>query len=254
MQPTLEQCINTIRHAPDVLFEKRGILLDYSCQGADGKLLKSTREEFRIKAQWLEYYLLDRTNILPELTFTWKIEFKPLAEMAVSYFRLAQEVLPRVGWEQEQIPTAGFWMMLCELQICDAIMKNSGYTQKPKTDPLGKSTLYQQAVEHYDALGDVNKLSIAKRNSVLPIQALEGEAALIAQHDTNFRNSYFAEYRKTQKRCFRSLRDSPAQHIILQADGTLQVLGRGQGKRQKKLNRGFTPSIVKINVLNSQNL
>lgn len=243
MQPTLEQCINTIRHAPDILFEKRGIILDYSCQGEDGKLLKSIREEFRIKAQWLEYYLLDRTNILSELTFTWKIEFKPLAEMAVSYFRLAQEVLLLVDEMQEQIPTAGFWMMLCELQTCDAMMRNSGYAQKQKSVPLGKSTLYQQAVEHYDALGDVNKLSIARRDSVLPIQGLEGEAALIAQHDSQFRNSYFAEYRKTQKRCFRSLRDSPVKHLILQADGTLQVLGIGQGKKQKKSTRGFIPSM-----------
>lgn len=243
MQPTLEQCINIIRHAPDFLFEKRGIILDYSCQGADGKVLKSAREEFRIKAQWLEYYLLDRTDILPELFFTWKIEFKPLAEIALSYFRLAREVLPQVNWEHEQIPTPGFWMMLCELQTCEAMMKNSGYTQKPKSVPLGKSSLYQQAVEHYDALEDVDKLSIARRDSVLPIQALEGEAALIAQNDVKFKNTYFADYRKTQKRCFRNLRDSPVRHLILQADGTLQVLGRGQGKRQKKPKRGFTPQL-----------
>ena len=132
MSATLEQCINTIRHAPDALMEKRGLLLDYECRGTDAVLLKAAREEFRVKAQWLEYYLLDRTDVLPELTFTWKVEFKPLAEIAVSYFRLAQEVLPRLDWAQEQISSAGYWMMLCELQTCDSAMKNSGYTDKPK--------------------------------------------------------------------------------------------------------------------------
>lgn len=219
--------------------EKRGIILDFSARGTDGFLLKVVREEFRIKAQWLEYYLLDRPEHLPELTFTWKIEFKPLAEIAVSYWRLAQEVLPRLDWAQEQIPTAGFWMMLCELQTCDSVLRNSGYTENPKPVPIGKSTLYKQAVEHHDLLGDVEKLSIGKRALVSPVEALEGGAALIAQHDIAFRNGYFAEYRRTQKRCYRSLRDSPVQNLIMQEDGTLQILGRGQGKRQKKTKRGF---------------
>lgn len=71
--PTIEQVIYAIKNMPDHLMEyDHGIILNFSDQDGDGQLLSAIRDEYRIKAQWLEVFWLDRTELLFELTKTWK--------------------------------------------------------------------------------------------------------------------------------------------------------------------------------------
>ncbi|WP_250126271.1 hypothetical protein [Chroococcidiopsis sp. CCMEE 29] len=136
----IERVIYAIKNLPDHLMEyDHEILLDFSCRDEEGQLIKAIREEYRIKAQWLEVYWLDRTELTFELTKTWKKHYKPFAERTNAFWKLAQEVHIwltsasdiRTSPTISQLPTPLIWAFLCEYYLCEAELKNSGYTAFP---------------------------------------------------------------------------------------------------------------------------
>ena len=243
-QPTIEQVIYSIKNMPDLLMEHdHGIILSSSEDDDDGQILRAIREEYRVKGLWLEYYWLNRTELLFELTKTQKRYYKPFAEQSKAFLKLAQEVhawleqhAPRM---RELMPEPLLWVFLCERYLCETKLSNGGYMGKSKL--IGKGNLSDLARLHYDVLEDVDKFRIVGCETMPPLRSLEQTAAAIAKHDREFRVGHYLEYLKIQKRCFRSIERSPLKIISLDESNTLQLMGRGNDTRTpKSRKRGFT--------------
>ncbi|MBD1895886.1 hypothetical protein [Coleofasciculus sp. FACHB-129] len=235
---TVQQSIEIIKNIPDHFIEYRhGIILDFECRGEDGFLLKKLREAYRAKALWLECFWLGKAELRPELTFTEKVCYKPLAQMSMAFFQLADEVHHRFDWAKEQNLRPLEWMVLCEFQLCETAFKNSGYTAEPTC--VGKAQLYNRALKRYKSLEDPEKLVFGVSDFRKPIEALEESAAFLAKEDIVFRNSHYQDYLRVQKRCFKAVRDSHLKAMLLDND-SIKVLGRGVDTRgAKSRKKGF---------------
>jgi hypothetical protein len=233
-----EQCVWLIRNTPDFLMEYRhDILLSFDRKTRDGGIVDAVRQEYRNTAAWLEYYLLDRCEVLPDLTFTNKVHYKPLADRAMAFYDLAKELYPRFVWAQEQNLRPLEWMVQCEIQLCEAALKNSYY--EGTAQPTGKSERYKKAVQYYQWMENAEKLEFGRAGTVSAIELLEMGASYVAKSDFEFRKTHYWEYCQKQKRLFRVIRDSPLLAVVATPDGDLKVLGRGQGTRSKSKKRGF---------------
>lgn len=232
----LKHCIELVANLPDYLLEHRhGIRLSFTHVGDDDKLIKKIREAYRAEALWLRYFLLDETQHLPELTFTWKALYKPFAERAINFHRLAQEVFLRIDTcQQEEISSPGIWMTLCEIELCETILKNSGFIDIAR--PIGKAKVAQENNKYYTHLEQVTKIRFGYATQQTPISALESTAAFIAQEDIEFRHKDYTKYLKAQKSYFEKLRRSPLLIGFLDAKGNLEIMGRGKDTRKP---RGF---------------
>lgn len=235
--PQLETCVYVIRNMPDLMMEHRhGILLDFTGASKDEiEIIQDIRKEYRNKAAWLEYYLLDKTDLLPELTFTSKVNYKFFAETTLAFLKLAQEVYPRSDLAQSQKLTPRAWMVLCEADLCDMSLSNSGYTGNAQ--PTGKRELYEYAMQYCEQMEDAQKLSFVKATDGTALELLESEAAFIAKHDVRFCNSYYREFLKKLKRHYRNLKNSPLQITYLEPDGSTKALDKGRDARQRKASR-----------------
>lgn len=244
----IEHLIYVIKNMPDLLMEHdHGITLDFSCQNEDGPLLKAIREQYRVKSQWLEVYWLDRTELLFELTKTWKKDYKFYAKITDAFWKLAKEIRIQLAEAAPdvhaftavaQLPKALTWTFLCERYLCENQLKNSGYIGN--SQPVGKGRLNELACQHYDELETVFKLKFSGHASMPPTQALEQTAAGIAKLDPEFKNGPFLNYTKVQRRCWRDLERSPLKVLYLQEDGTPKIMDRGHDTRKPKTDkRGF---------------
>jgi hypothetical protein len=143
---TLEACVWVIKNLPDLYMRYgAGVIPEWNDSSAQGRMFEYLRRSYRAVGLWLEYYLLDRTEHAAELTFTDKIHYNPLAERAVAFFRLAQEVWLRSDL-QTQIHSPGFWMVACERDLLKKSLEGSGYTGMPRV--TGKTERYKVFVEN----------------------------------------------------------------------------------------------------------
>lgn len=238
---SLETAIQTIRCLPDYLMESRhGIILDFSYQGNDGRILKAAREQYRIQSQWLEYYLLNRTDLFPELTFTWKVNYKPIAERSLAVLKLAQEVWPRSVSAQSQkdkIPSPLDWLLMVEIDHCEESLRNSGFTGIAR--PVGSRELYKRTLEICARTADPGKLEFYPRDNLSALEFLESEAALIARDDLRFCNTYYSDYQRAMKQFSRNILNSPLKGIFLLQNGSIQKMEHGQGKKKAKKHKSF---------------
>jgi hypothetical protein len=215
---------------------RHGIILPFENLEEDGVVLKTIREQYRGEADWLEYFLLNKNELLPELTFTDKVGYKPFAERALSYLRLAQEVYPRVDWAQDQRLYPLTWMLHCEIEICENILRNSYYSGT--LNIVGKVAQYELALKHCEWLNTAHRWTFEGTAQSSPIEALEVGAAYVAKEDVNFRGTYFLDYQRSIKRFHRQIKNSRLVGVAANPDGGFRVLGNGQRGKQKS-KRGF---------------
>ena len=234
-----EDCIYQIRHMPDLVMKyEHGLILESSREDEDDRLIQSVRAMYANQADWLEYYFLENTKILPEIDSTNKKYYKPLAEMSLATLKLAQEICAFCDWLNKQSLSPRRWFLACEWEFCEQVLQNSGYISKPTL--LGSSKYYSDMVARDRLLDDSSQIKLIEVGilETTPIQALEGLACVISQPDSNvcFRNTHYREYRAVIKRCARQLRDSPLNPIYLNFNKVLQTKrGRGFGKHQKRI-------------------
>lgn len=234
-----ERCIWIIKNRLDLLMEYRhGIILSFDHRSQDGLLIKEFRKQYRNQAAWLEYYWLDKHEALPDLTFTDKVHYKPLAERTMAFYHLAQEIYPRLALAQEQNLRPLEWTLQCEIQLCEIHLKNS-YYESAIRPPVGKSERYKKAVQYYQWLENAERLEFGGTGTLSAIEILEMGASFVAKSDSNFRNGHYRQYCQTQKRLSRTIRDSPLLGVVATPDGGTKVLGKGQGGRAKNKKQGF---------------
>ena len=246
--PTIEQVVYAIKNMPDHLMEyDHGIILNFSDQDGDGQLLSAIRDEYRIKAQWLEVLWLDRTELLFELTKTWKKHYKPFAEKTNAFWELARSVRiwlaeaapdARTFFAAAELPKPLLWAFMCERYLCETKLKNSGYTAAAR--PKGKGKMYELACLRCDELEYVHNFKFGSSALLPPIQALEQTSGAIAQCDRDFREAHYVHYHKVQKRCFRAIERSPLKTIFLNEENTVQIMDKGHDTRKSKADKkGF---------------
>jgi len=230
---TNEKFVWTIRNLPDIHMEyAHSILLSFAPEFQDGKITNLIRQGCISHAMWLDYYLLNRKEALPELTFTSKVHYKPLAERTMAFYHLAQEIYPRSQLAQEQNLSPLLWTLLCEIQLLEVALRNS-YFESGLRSPVGKATQYKRSVKRYTALGEPTKLKFKGARLVSHLETLEMEGAWLAKNDSNFCRSYWTPYCQKQKRIFRAIRDSPLRGILATPDG-FKLLGSGNQKKSEE--------------------
>lgn len=231
---TLEQYIALIHNIPDIVMRtKHGIYLEAFGKN-EKQLLKAIRERYRYTAMWLEYYLLNRREMLFELTLKPKIYYKPYAERDVAVLKLAQEIFLRSELAQTINTSPAQWMLRVIAERCDTELKNSGFIGKANV--LGKSGLYKETKIYYDELADVDKFEIYETPNPEIVnyeELLQSEAVSLAKKDTKFKNTYWRDYLTAQKRFYRVLRDSPLSALVLEESEKLRVVGNGKRGKAK---------------------
>jgi hypothetical protein len=232
---TLENCIQVIWNLPDYYLHYRvGLTSEWGGKTPQQEFLEFNRRVYRAVGLWLEYYLLDRTEHNAELILTDKVHYKPLAERAVAFYRLAQEVWLRSEL-QVQIPTPGFWMIACERDLLEIGLNNSGYTGNPKVQ--GKTVLYSTFVARSERWIDPSNFSHQEGSvSLTALQALQSEGVRIAAGDTQFEEAYWRPFWKNMRRVQRQIRQSQLSVVYLDQSGELEIVRRG---KQSKASKGF---------------
>ncbi len=238
---SIEQVIFSIKNMPDLLMEhNHGIIVDNCWVEDDLKIIDAVRKEHIAKARWLDYYLLDDIEALRECDNTDKAEYKPLAEITLAWYKLAQEVFvwqerhpENYLFSRRQIKSPAFWMTICETQFCSSRLINSLSSARPRA-VVGKGAIHLNAIKYMAALDDVEKLQFVEGlTSKKPIQALEEVAALLSKYDSKFRYAgYFSQYRRTIVRCLREIRyNKSLPFAFINSEGIFRLLERGQSTR-----------------------
>ena len=248
---SLEECIKRIKNAPILILEHHhGIILDFKCRGNHGEILKGIREKYIGIATWLEFYLLQKNELNLELLLTTKKHMKPYAEMAIAYFQLARETFviacdPNIKDYQLEPHT---WMMWCVFDLCENDLECSGLLAIP--EKLGVSTQWKMQQAHLNWLETTaltgSGINISQPITEIPacespIDALELFAQSIARENIQFRNGFYRDYVRIQKRCIRQLYNSKYLKTMYLDDETGQpkVLVRGKDTRVSKRSNGF---------------
>ena len=228
--------IDAIHDLPESLIEvDHGIRMSLDRQNADDKLFKMIREKYHAKADWLKYYLLGRSDLAAELTFTHKAYYKSAAEVSRAFYKLIQEVFLLSGDLQDVVGRPEVMLLLIERERCENHLRKSGFTDKP--EPIGKVEQQRRVKKFCDKLWDAKKLSSLgyKISSDGPTEILLDQAINLAKCPKNieFRNHY-EDFLRTVKRCYREEKDCPNLHHVFLEGDTLKVLGNGCRGKQKK--------------------
>ncbi|HEY9830342.1 MAG TPA: hypothetical protein V6D26_07180 [Stenomitos sp.] len=234
---TLEKAIPVISNAPDIVVEKfHGVFLPPNESGDDGKLLAQFREKYRSIGYWLRYFLAHHHHLNFELLNTRKQLCKPFAEILVNYFSLAQQLNshPKSSRYIARY-SPEYLLMVIGLQHCSEDLTNSGYLDQP--NPQGKESSYELSRKHYNSLRSKRGLPFAQSEGEIvgvipPKEFLEGLGAWLASIDIDFRNGYFEEYKRSQKRCYRQIKCNPQLKAAYLDGLQLKLVARG-GKRPK---------------------
>lgn len=211
-RPTLQQAIAVTQNAPDLIVERfHGIFLPSTDDGDDAKLLEAFREKYRVIGYWLSYFLLHQNHLKFELLNTRKQLCKPFAEILMNYFNLAKHLSTHPKSYAVLANSPEYLLLTIGLQHCSEDLSNSGYLNTPQ--PEGKEKTYALAREYYDSLINKSKSIFVRsedKGVALPAKEfLERLGAWVAKYDINFRNGYFTEYVRSQKRCYRQIKCNP---------------------------------------------
>jgi hypothetical protein len=232
--------------------ENSGLLLPWeSPDKHEREFLSGIREICRGHADWLRFYLLDETELIPELTFTRKVNMKIFAERTMSFYRLAQEVYLKSSIAKEFNLEPLVWTARIEINEAYNKLKNSYW--KPIKNPIGKVEGYRVIKQYYDELEDSLRnvidqdlLFVNEDEIKIPINAeinffqlLEIEANRIARYELDFRINVLNQYYKEQKRFSAQLKNNPKlQKIYMTSQGFLKVIGNGS-RGCAKSSKGF---------------
>jgi hypothetical protein len=192
------------------------------------------RKAYKAVGEWLEYYLLDKTELASDLTFTDKVNYKPDAEILVAFYRLAQEVW--LHYQDPECRSPAFWMFLCHLDLLEMALEDVGYLSKP--NPVGKTERYRAFVSDSKIAFDLDSLSDCVRGEYLasPHQFLLDKARDIAMQDSKFEEEHWLPFWQKMKQCSRNKKNSKFAIAYLDGKGNLRAIEKG--KRSKQI-RGF---------------
>ena len=239
---TREQAVSMIRNMPDYLMEFcHGIRIrNLDLTPGQKSFFNSVRDEYRYKADWLTWDLLEDKKILPELQFTRASHYQVFGKESLAFQILAKAIIERYDSPATKKLSSYAWMFFCEKDQCAAKLATGGFSGHANT--IGKRKLYELAIEWYTHLESVNESNFCCPEQDKPdktfdmtwLQALENIGAYIAAIDTNFRNNQFRNYTLARKRVFRTLNSSKYFSVLcLNLNGELEELRKGRGKRKR---------------------
>lgn len=213
---------------------EHGILLGSGRDSTDEKFAQTIRKNYSYKADWLEYYVLKNTSLLPELTNTEKCQYKPLGEESLAILRLIQEVCAFCRWNNAENLCINRWWLACEWELCIDQLSKSGYTGKAVV--LGGKEAYKKAIEAEYLLDSKEiQTSTVEIRQLTPMQALEGFAYFLSQGDgidkLTFK-THFEVYKKSKKSCLRRLAISKMNPAYI-IDGQYVLMSQGKPKQKR---------------------
>jgi hypothetical protein len=232
--------IDAIHDLPDLLMEiDHGIRVSFDGQNADDKLFKMIREQYRAKADWLKFYLLAKSDLAAELTFTRKAHYKRHAELCRAFYQLIQEVFLLSGDLQDDVGQPELMLLLIERERCENHLRKSGFTDKPEL--IGKVEQQRRVKKFCDKLWDVKKLSYSADTicNGSPTEILLDQAINLAKDPNNFKfHKHYHDFLRNVKRFYREVKDCPTLHHVFLEGDALKVLGDGcRGKQKKGFNK-----------------
>jgi hypothetical protein len=244
--------IKLIENLPDHILEfEYGVRIPFGRKNPVEQIMYAIRAKYRALASWLRFYLLDDQGILAELNFTKKSHHKPVAEIAVARYKLAQELqiyLPDLvdPFEKDNNPcNPSRWMFSCIVQDCNYDLRKSGLLDLQTTE--GKVALYNRVQKNLRWLEEAPNRGIGKSEklklcltpsggskSIEPIIFLDECSLQIARRDPEFQENYHNAYIKTLRSCYNRIRNDPFFSVTcLDNKGNLVTKAKGKGKSKK---------------------
>ncbi len=254
----LPEWIKVIKNLPDYVLEiEHKIRIPFGKKTTVELMMYMIRAKYRAIADWLQFYLLDDQGILVELKLSTKSHYKPVAEMFVARYNLAQELqfyLPALvsPFDENNNPfNPGRWMTFCLYQECNNDLKSSGLLARPLTE--GKAAQYLRVQKHLKWLEEAtisrvelttvsrvefttvtSKEIIPTIKEIKPINLLETWSLHIAQINEEFQEDYHNKYIKTLRSCHRKIRNDPSFKVtFLDGKGDLVTKRKSKGKSKK---------------------
>lgn len=226
------------------------------------KLLAAVRKQYRATAEWLEYYLLDKTDLLPELTTTDKVNFKPFAEVSLAKLKLIQELYSRVPAINEVFDSPGQVWLESEYSSCwgwlhTTFIGNLPISPDPEQSIKGKGDMRnftRKAIEHYrDGKCDPSRLGrgAAINNFYLRYfpSTLEDylrlffwgqlhEIASALSQDKDFDTDHWLPYWRAQRRFYNRVKNtSSLQFLYIDGAGKLHTTEKGKQQSDSRSRR-----------------
>lgn len=229
---SLDMIIEMIKNLPDELIESKGIILSWCINTDEDKIINYLRAQYRAIADWLKYYLLGRSELSLELSYTQKSYYKPLAERSVETYKLAQETYLLSDILQKDKLYPELTLYLIERETCLRAFNNSGITDKPK--PIGKDLNYKNTKKMCDTFEKANLQNFSGYETVHTILDLLAHQALEISSITEnyeFRNHWY-RFLKRVKQCEDRLRRNKNLQVGYLDKNILRMLN-GRGKRKK---------------------
>jgi len=224
---TNEEAIAQIRQLPYLVTEHR--LGTFFNSGEDKEFCSIVTRQYEYTADWLEFFILGRSDKLPELTRK-KKDYKPLAYKSVATLNLIKDVVSFCPWLNNDKISVNRWWLLCEWERCLDAFNNSGYLGKPSM--IGGRAVYQDLIKKSEILEDGKApLKEVLMSDLSAIETLEGLAYFINQNTENFDfGERYRKYLKDIKSVQRQIRNSPLNPTYI-LEGELIKMGKGQGRK-----------------------
>jgi uncharacterized protein YnzC (UPF0291/DUF896 family) len=243
----LPEWIKLIKNLPDYILENdHGIRIPFRQKNEVEFLMYRIRAKYRAIANWLQFYLLDDQGIQVDLKFSTKSHYKPVAEISVARYNLAQELqfhLPALisPFDENNNPfNPGRWMTFCLYEDCKNDLKSSGLLDRPRTE--GKSAQYLRVQKNLKwleeaAINRVELVTVTSEPTIKNVNAtsfLEICSVRIAQINERFQEDYHNKYIKTLRSCHRKIRNDPFFKVtVLDEKGDLVTKRKSKGKSKK---------------------
>lgn len=212
------------------------------------KEVKKLRLNYITLAHWMGWLIPGDKALPPELFFTDKVKFKPLAQLSKAFLDLAVELYPRSAELQESFPSPISILFAWEYQSLENSILDSGFlggkatyfTKSRWAEDMRDIVYWLENVENWKLQP---KISGHFQDRKMSLEAGEGLlllAALEARQDSSFRRC--DAYRNFQSKLTSwkvAVRTNPELTASRFSDGKLLPSGRNAERKPRHTSKGF---------------
>ncbi len=228
-----KEIIEAIADLPGLVLRSKGIIpeLDDTPQG---QLLKNICSEYKAIACWFLYHSTNNDRLLSSLSPS----LKNKTEIAADFSRILYEIIQKIYSRVKIIIPPSQWYFLCEWELCEALLNNSGYFGHPIL--IGKTKAYELCCDLTKQIEIESSKIFISKNSIL--QNIENISAYqcvyflgswLKETDRTFIR-HWNNFLASKRRIYREIRDNKEIKILYLDENKLQPFTRGKKRKNKK--------------------
>ncbi|MDJ0716199.1 MAG: hypothetical protein QNJ54_18545 [Prochloraceae cyanobacterium] len=241
---TVANFIKALPLIPIIVSRQNSIPINLTSNEPRTILLEMFCYRYLAISRWLEYYMLNNSQLKSDLIFTEQVYYKLLAQAIHSRYQLASEIYIQDDVAPMYVPSAAHWTYWSELEHCKQMLKDAGYfTLRPNIEG-GKTKDYSRFRETAAVLGDVENIPTEEINLFSTISTrskyprnydnlFADRAIVLGKKDKDIRQLW-KEYLEKEKSCYSySARTKEIQTPHIDEDGKIKLFSSGRKKKKK---------------------